>query len=136
MPSKGVDAVEGAPQGALVKMGEEWKSEPDTRAVGMSQFSGGKLKNPENDLKHVALHGEDLETPLMMTEPEKLVKKGGRVTTLIAEDADSWINGTGTSSKSYDRDSGAASPSGARLCGLQGARHLKTGNVAQGTSSV
>ena len=79
MPSKGVDMIEARRKAALVKMGKGVeRAGQSTRAVGMSQFSGGKTlkKNPENDLSTSHYTGEDLEKlGLMMTERKKLVKK-------------------------------------------------------------
>ena len=76
MPSKGVDMIEARRKAALVKMGKGVeRAGQSTRAVGMSQFSGGKTlkKNPENDLTTSHYTGEDLEKlSLMMTERKKL----------------------------------------------------------------
>ena len=79
MPSKGVDMIEARRKAALVKMGKGVeRAGQSTRAVGMSQFSGGKTlkKNPENDLSTSHYTGEELEKlGLLMTERKKLVKK-------------------------------------------------------------
>ena len=72
MPSKGVDMIEARRKAALVKMGKGVeRAGQSTRAVGMSQFSGGKTlkKNPENDLSTSHYTGEELEKlSLLMTE--------------------------------------------------------------------
>ena len=111
MPSKGVDMIEARRKAALVKMGKGVeRAGQSTRAVGMSQFSGGKTlkKNPENDLSTSHYTGEDLEKlSLMMTERKKLVKKIRRVTTLMRQKMlkNASINGNWYKLfKSYDRD--------------------------------
>jgi hypothetical protein len=111
MPSKGVDMIEARRKAALVKMGKGVeRAGQSTRAVGMSQFSGGKTlkKNPENDLGTSHYTGEDLEKlSLMMTERKKLVKKIRRVTTLMRQKMlkNASINGNWYKLfKSYDRD--------------------------------
>ena len=111
MPSKGVDMIEARRKAALVKMGKGVeRAGQSTRAVGMSQFSGGKTlkKNPENDLTTSHYTGEDLEKlGLLMTERKKLVKKIRRVTTLMRQKMlkNASINGNWYKLfKSYDRD--------------------------------
>ena len=111
MPSKGVDMIEARRKAALVKMGKGVeRAGQSTRAVGMSQFSGGKTlkKNPENDLSTSHYTGEDLEKlGLLMTERKKLVKKIRRVTTLMRQKMlkNASINGNWYKLfKSYDRD--------------------------------
>ena len=111
MPSKGVDMIEARRKAALVKMGKGVeRAGQSTRAVGMSQFSGGKTlkKNPENDLSTSHYTGEELEKlGLLMTERKKLVKKIRRVTTLMRQKMlkNASINGNWYKLfKSYDRD--------------------------------
>ena len=111
MPSKGVDMIEARRKAALVKMGKGVeRAGQSTRAVGMSQFSGGKTlkKNPENDLTTSHYTGEELEKlGLLMTERKKLVKKIRRVTTLMRQKMlkNASINGNWYKLfKSYDRD--------------------------------
>ena len=52
MPSKGVDMIEARRKAALVKMGKGVeRAGQSTRAVGMSQFSGGKTLKKEKQME-------------------------------------------------------------------------------------
>lgn len=106
-----MDMVAARRKAELVRMGKGGaKAGQATKAIGISQFSGGKTMqaNPENDLRTSQYTGADLETLRLVFDKRKsLVRKIRRVTTLMRQKMmkNATINGNWYKLfKSYDRD--------------------------------